>query len=257
MRLGLSTSSLRLLSLEEKFALTKEIGYDGIEIMITPSREAHSYERLAELSKQYELPILAIHAPTLVATQFVWGVKPYPKLNRAAIHAAEVGADTVVVHPPFRWQASYSDLFFEAVSKMNRTHGVHIAVENMYPWYIGKARVAAYGVTWQNTVETVDSLTFDYSHATVAGIDIVSETSRILPNLRHVHLSDARVGSKVDSHLVPGRGNLPLREALGLLKAANWQGSVAAEVNTIRESTKQKRLTALRETYDRGREYMS
>ena len=125
------------MSLEEKFQATKELGFDGIEILVTHSADSRSYERIEELSAQYALPVISIHAPTLVLTHFVWGPRPFQKLRRAAEHAAEVGAETVVVHPPYKLQRDYSQLFLDAVRKVNGLHGVHIAVENMYPWIFG------------------------------------------------------------------------------------------------------------------------
>ena len=252
---GLSTTCLHNMSLEEKFQATKELGFDGIEILVTHSADSRSYERIEELSAQYALPVISIHAPTLVLTHFVWGPRPFQKLRRAAEHAAEVGAETVVVHPPYKLQRDYSQLFLDAVRKVNGLHGVHIAVENMYPWIFGPRSIYPYAPEWRTITEEAgaDSLTFDFSHATVAGLDIVSEVARIAPRLRHIHLSDSIVGSTHDSHLVPGRGNLPLAQAFRTLRESNWQGAVVAEINTLRNLSKKSQLSALQEVHDRGR----
>jgi sugar phosphate isomerase/epimerase len=256
---GLSTTCLHSMSLEEKFATTKELGFDGIEVLVTHSTDSRSEGRLRELSAKYELPILSIHAPTLVLTHFVWGPRPYQKLQRAAAHAAEVGAETVVVHPPYKLQRDYAQLFLDAVRKVNSEHGVHIAVENMYPWYAGNHSIYPYAPDWHSITENAGaaSLTFDFSHATVAGLDIVAEVKRIAPRLRHIHLSDANVGSKVDTHLVPGRGDLPLAEAFDTLRRANWEGAVVAEINTLRNLSRKSQLAALQEVHDRGRELLA
>lgn len=243
------------MSLEEKFAATKQLGFDGIEVLVTHSADSRSYERLEELSASYALPVMSIHAPTLVLTHFVWGPRPYQKLRRAAEHAAEVGAETVVVHPPYKLQRDYAQLFLDAVRKVNAQHGVHIAVENMYPWYFGKKSLYPYAPDWRTITEEAGaaSLTFDFSHATVAGLDIVAEAARVAPRLRHIHLSDAVRGSKHDSHLIPGRGDLPLAEAFAGLRAANWQGAVVAEINTLRKLGKKRQLAALAEVHAQGR----
>ena len=54
------------------------------------------------------MPVLAIHAPCLLLTQRVWSTDPWTKLLRAQAAAERVGAPTVVVHPPFRWQREYA-----------------------------------------------------------------------------------------------------------------------------------------------------
>ncbi len=45
-----------------------------------------------------------------------------------------MGADVVVVHPPFIWQRSYASTFTETVYELSERTGIIIAVENMYPW---------------------------------------------------------------------------------------------------------------------------
>ena len=50
------------------------------------------------------LSALDISTRGLLVTQRVWGTDPWGKLQRAQAAAELVGAETVVVHPPFRWQ---------------------------------------------------------------------------------------------------------------------------------------------------------
>ena len=64
----------------------------------------------------------------------MWGTDPWAKLERATQAATQLGADVVVVHPPFRWQRSYATNFVEGVRDLVQRTGVMIAVENMFPW---------------------------------------------------------------------------------------------------------------------------
>ena len=78
--------------------------------------------------------MLSVHAPTLLVTQRVWGTDPWEKIDRSIALADELGADTVVLHPPFRWQRDYARDFVDGVAlRENDTH-IGLAVENMYPW---------------------------------------------------------------------------------------------------------------------------
>ena len=251
---GLSTTAFHGMSLAEKFAITKELGFDGIEVMVNHSSDSKSYDVIAELTKRYNLPVLSIHAPTLLAYHFVWGVNPAKKLAFAAEHAVATGAKTVVVHPPYRWQRAYGKVFFQGVREVNKTHKVHIAVENMYPWYLAGHPVRAYAVEWEHSSapEGADALTFDFSHAAVDQRNIVTEVEQLTDRIQHIHLSDA-ADPKHDAHLVPGRGNLPLAEAFAVLREKGWQGNVVAEINSLRALSRKAQIRQAKETYEVGR----
>ncbi|MGB8202903.1 MAG: sugar phosphate isomerase/epimerase, partial [Pseudonocardiaceae bacterium] len=64
----------------------------------------------------------------------VWGANPIPKLDRSVEAAEQLGAQTVVVHPPFRWQRRYADGFTEQVAELEASSDVMVAVENMFPF---------------------------------------------------------------------------------------------------------------------------
>src|SRR4051812_33452443 len=116
------------------FELAGRLGYDRIEVMVWTDPVSQDPSALRRLSDHYSLPIVAIHAPTLLITQRVWGTDPWPKLDRACEVAAEVGAETVVVHPPFRWQRDYARTFVDGIRDLEDRTGVRLAVENMFPW---------------------------------------------------------------------------------------------------------------------------
>jgi len=56
---------------------------------------------------------------------------------------------------------------------------------------------------------------------------------RMGSRLAHLHLADGS-GSNADEHLVPGRGNQPCAQILGLLGRNDFAGNVVLEVNTRR-----------------------
>ena len=116
------------------FELASRLGYDGVEVMVWTdplTREAGALRTLAEL---HGIPVLSVHAPTLLVTQRVWGTDPWVKVDRSVELAHELGADTVVLHPPFRWQREYARDFVDGVAVRENDTGMRLAVENMYPW---------------------------------------------------------------------------------------------------------------------------
>ena len=251
-RIGMSTSCVYPQPTEHTFRLAALAGYDGVEIMVTNDEGTRDADALLKLSGDYGLPILSIHAPVLLLTQLVWGRDPKVKLEKSAELACAVGAGTVVVHPPFSWQAGYARDFLRIVRETSRQYGVEIAVENMFPWKVASMSLKAYAPGSDPTLMDCDAMTLDFSHASLAGRDSLDLAMAMGSRLRHVHLCDGSgsldEGKIFDEHLLPGRGNEPVSEVLEYLVKECWSGTVVAEVNTRKAKTEQERLELLSET---------
>jgi sugar phosphate isomerase/epimerase len=247
-RVGMSTSCVFPLPLEEAFRLARISSFDGIEVMVTNDSLTQDAATLRSLSRSYGIPILSIHAPVLLATQLVWGIDPARKLEKSAQLARKVGASTVVVHPPFRWQMKYAGRFELTVAELAERFGVEVAVENMFTWTIGHVDVRAYSPSPYPTELAVEAMTLDFSHAALAGRDSLEFAHAMGSRLRHVHLCDGFGGTLFDEHLIPGRGSQPVAEVLKLLATTGWSGSIVAEVSTHRARTTDARLAILAQT---------
>jgi sugar phosphate isomerase/epimerase len=249
----MSTSCVFPLPLEEAFRLASIAGFDGVEIMVTNDKRTQDAATLRALSQRYRMPILSVHAPVLLATQLVWGVRPQVKLERSAALARDVGASTVVVHPPFIFQAAYSRVFERTVEAIGERFGVAVAVENMFTWTIGGRDVRAYSPSPYPTDLNVSAMTLDFSHAALARRDSLEFALAMGPRLRHVHLCDGLGTTLLDEHLVPGHGSQPVAEVLAYLAKSGWSGSLVAEVHTHRARTTDARVAILTETLDFAR----
>ncbi len=259
MRIGLSTSSVYPLSTEHAFRHAAAAGYDGVEVMVTRDEVTQSPDALSRLADRYGVPILSVHAPVLLLTHFVWGRDPRVKLERAAGLAQALDAPTVVVHPPFRWQAGYAEDFLGIVRSTASATEVEIAVENMFPWKLAGRSVAAYSPGWDPSRMDCDAVTLDFSHAALSGVDTLGFAEECGPRLRHVHLCDGSGAlddsSVFDEHLLPGHGTQPVAEVLQLLAGQSWSGSIVAEVNTRKARGDGERAALLAETLDFAREH--
>lgn len=249
----MSASCVYPLGLEPAFKYAKAAHYDGIELMITSEDTTRNPEQLQQLIDKYELPILSIHAPVLLLTHFVWGRDPQIKLEKTTELATQIGADTVVVHPPFRWQKTYATEFLNIVRQTEQTYNTKIAVENMFPWAIRNKSVQAYAPGPDPRVMDCDHITLDFSHAALSGDDSYQLVQEYGSRLAHVHLCDGIAHledeNKIfDEHLIPGKGNQPVAEVLQHLAITNWEGHVVAEVNTRKAKTNTQRLNMLKET---------
>ncbi len=127
-QVALSTASVWPESISVAFELAAELGYDGVEVMVWADPVSQDVAAVAALAIHYRMPVLAVHAPCLLITQRVWAADPAVRLDRAVQAAAELGAGTVVAHPPFRWQRGYAVGFADQVATLEAVSGVNIAV---------------------------------------------------------------------------------------------------------------------------------
>ena len=232
-KVALSTASVYPESTATAFEIAARLGYDGVEVMVWTDPVSQDVEALRRLSDYHRVPILAVHAPCLLITQRVWSTDPWVKLQRARAAAERLGASTVVVHPPFRWQRTYARDFVRGVWRMADETDVRFAVENMYPWRYRDREMLAYAPDWDVTKEDYRHFTVDLSHAATSHTEALDLAARMGGRLAHVHMADGS-GSAKDEHLVPGRGTQPCAELLGSLGAAGFDGHVVIEVNTRR-----------------------
>jgi sugar phosphate isomerase/epimerase len=252
-RIGLSTTSVFPESTAQGFAYAARVGYDAVEVMVSIDRTSQSIAAVRSLSEKHEIPISAIHAPCLLFTQRVWGTDPWAKLERSAEMADAVGAGTVVVHPPFRWQKEYAAGFAEGIAKLEAATGLAYAVENMYPWRASQKRsMEMYLPERDPSLGDYANATIDLSHAAIAGDDVVEMAERLGGRLRHVHLTDG-TGSAKDEHLVPGRGTMGADRFLRHIAAAGFDGEIVLEINTRRASAGGTREAELREALEFAR----
>jgi sugar phosphate isomerase/epimerase len=229
--IALSTASVYPETTANGFELAARLGYDGVEVMVGIDPISQEVDAVRHLSDYHEVPVCAVHAPCLLITQRVWGTEPWAKLERSAEMARTVGADVVVVHPPFRWQRDYARGFVEGVAELEARTGVAFAVENMYPWRASRREMEVYVPGWDPSERDYANTTIDLSHAAVSRSDPVAMARRLGDRLRHIHLTDG-TGSAKDEHLVPGRGTQPVAELLEHLASVDFDGHVVVEINT-------------------------
>lgn len=254
---GLSSASVWPQPARAAFEMAAELGFDGVEVMVWADAVSQDVAALHRLSQEHGVPILAVHAPCLLITQRVWSPEPEERLRRAVVAASDLGASTVVVHPPFRWQRRYAEGFGDLVGELEETSGIRVAVENMFPIRPpnklnrlrgGRASgLSAFTPSPDPTEVGYRNYTLDLSHAAAAHVDAVELYKRMQDRLAHVHLADG-TGAPRDEHLVPGRGTQPCAEVCELLAADGFAGSVVLEVNSRKARNQQERAALLAES---------
>lgn len=251
---GLSTASVYPEGAAAAFEMAAELGYDGVEVMVWADPISQSAGALRALADHHGLDIVSIHAPTLLLTQRVLSADPWGKIDGSIELAQQVGAPTVVLHPPFRWQQAYARGFADGVAEREHESGITLAVENMFPWAARGRQVQAYLPHWDPVPQPYDHVTIDLSHTATARSDAMQMVLDLGDRLSHIHLADGMLTTLKDDHLVPGRGTQPCAEVLQHLTTSGFSGAVVLEVGTRRRP--QEREADLRESLDFARRHL-
>ncbi|NKY46556.1 sugar phosphate isomerase/epimerase family protein [Nocardia cerradoensis] len=261
--MGLSTASVYPENTEAAFRYAADLGYDGVELMVWAEPASQNIATVQSYVRRYSVPVLAVHAPCLLISQRVWGADPVAKLERSVRAAESLGAATVVVHPPFRWQRRYAEGFAQQVGELEDSSPVVVAVENMFPMRAdtlfgrrsGSARrlerrggpglsVTAFSPSYDPTDTGFRHYTLDLSHTATAGMDALTLADRMGSGLAHLHLADGR-GAAHDEHLIPGEGAQPCVEVCEALVRNGFRGHAVIEVNTQNARTTADRAAML------------
>lgn len=246
-KIGLSSACLYPANVETTFRVASRLGFDGVEVLVTQSHLTRDVERLNALVNKYETPILALHAPNVLASSFVWGRNHFRKMFRTVDLAQALNVNTIVVHPPYLIQRSHAKWFVDNVKQLEEESGLNIAVENMFYWRRKNKNRRLFGPEWETIVDNVNSLTIDFSHAALSGFNILNFTKQHINQTKHIHVSDATLIPDTfmhgvpflediklpvkDEHLPLGEGSQPVGETLRFLKNYGWPGSLVCEIN--------------------------
>ncbi|MET8143505.1 sugar phosphate isomerase/epimerase [Sphaerisporangium sp. NPDC005288] len=246
-KIALSTASVYPERTPDAFELAARLGYDGVEVMVGADPVSQDIDVLERLVDHYQIPVLAVHAPCLLVTQRVWGRDPWAKLVRAQKAAERLGAQTVVVHPPFRWQRDYARDFETGLARIREETDVVFAVENMFPLRARGAEVVPYSPGWNPIDQDYPQVTLDLSHTAVSGSDALEMAEKLGDRLAHLHLADGVGTTNKDEHLVPGRGAQPCARILERLATAGYGGLIVLEINTRKAAGRTERIDDLAE----------
>lgn len=259
---------------EAAFEYAARLGYDGVELMVWSESVSQDVNAVKKLSRRYRVPVLSVHAPCLLISQRVWGSNPISKLERSVRAAEQLGAQTVVVHPPFRWQRRYADGFADQVSTLEASSDVLVAVENMFPFRTDRffgvdqsrermrrrgggpgAGISAFAPSYDPLDGNHAHYTLDLSHTSTAGTDALEMAERMGAGLVHLHLCDGS-GLPADEHLVPGRGTEPTAEVCQMLAGGHFAGHVILEVSTSSARSANEREAMLAEALQFARTHL-
>jgi len=242
LRLSFSTGTLYHLPLRISFALAREAGLDGVELVLGPEVTLLGAAHVRHLSQKFCLPVLSLHPPIL----------PYPGMHdtrrvlpRLVSLAEQVGCDLVVLHTPKT--ASTTDrqwtAFLEALHAAHSNPHVRVSVENggifaptdeSYVLHDAR-RLSDFATRYDLPV------TFDTSHAGTSQYKLLEALALFDGRVANVHLSDLAQRRIVPDwqplytlflhHQLPGEGALPLAQFVRTLLRNGYAGILTFEIS--------------------------
>ena len=213
-RVLLSNAPFHHRPLADAFAVAAEAGFDGLELMVTGDPQTQDATAVARLATEHRLPVPVVHGPFLLLTRRVLGTDPLEKAVRTCTLARTLGADLVIVHPPFRWQGTFRRWLADDADAVGAAHGLRVAVENLYPIPLGAVTPRLHTATEPVHLAAHRDVVLDTSHLAVTGVDLGAAWEHVGRRTTHLHVSD-HDGGWGDRHLLIGDGVLPLDRLLG------------------------------------------
>ncbi len=233
MKLILSAGSLYTLPTPQVFEMARDVGFDGMEVIINHDYAGSRYLELL-LSLKNILPVHSIHAPFFEVDG--WGNKA-DQLKRCADLALEAGVPLINFHPPswfnfefkfWRWLKKIKD-FQEEIGR----GGVLVTIENMP--CLPKLKLNPYLLSQvESMVNFLEErnlyLTFDTAHCGSMHTDFLRDFHQYYDSnrMRSIHFSDYGNG---EEHLIPGHGALPLTRFLNHLRETGYDHSLVLELS--------------------------
>ncbi|MBI2453994.1 MAG: sugar phosphate isomerase/epimerase [Parcubacteria group bacterium] len=224
MRLLLSSYSLAPFPLEEIFLLAKEIGADGLELVLTPAIFKLGLDKAQKLSDTHQLPIVNIHQPPwYVLFTGKRGVLRFVEIAR------QCGSQNVVVHLA-TVRRGFNSGFFEWVKGVEGEKGVSIAFENAAPRMLEKfPRYPGHHDQLEKFIKTRKvNMTLDVAKAVLAGIDPYQFFQRNRDQIKVIHIHGFT--HQGDFHVGCLGGEFDWVGFMSFVKKFDWPGAVTLEI---------------------------
>jgi sugar phosphate isomerase/epimerase len=242
---SLSTGSLYFYPLRQVFAIARDLGFEGLELVHSPEVTIRGVEYVRRLSQEYALPIFTLHPSMIPAPRG----RPHHKLLPEMISVArECGCQFIVIHTPKalsmddRLGREYAQAVRACVEELSNS-STRLCIENQAVFRPGDRAYALCTPTGLRRFADEHDLavTLDTAHAASFPYDLLEAYETLEDRLVNVHLSDFRTALSIPPwfnmhsyfkhHQLPGDGDLPLHEFLDRLRADRYDGLVTIEVS--------------------------
>lgn len=246
-RVSLSTGSLYHWPLAAVFRLGRELGLDGLELVIGPEALLRGSSAVTKLQETHGLRVLSLHPPILPVPGWIRFTAFAGKL---AQWARELSTPLVTIHTPdiAHLDGERGTRYVNAATRLAgdlAKSGSCLALENRarFRGDEGPMCLDEPGRLGEFAGSLGSAITFDTAHAGTLFPDIIGALDILAPRVANVHLSDLNghgggplarwTDTILRHHQVPGRGTLPLDSILAHLRARDYAGLVTLEISPV------------------------
>jgi sugar phosphate isomerase/epimerase len=245
LRLSLSTASLYVYPLRHIFAIARDVGFEGVELVVCPEVLLRGAEYVRRLSQEYGLPIFTLHPSMIPTPRSRQHHRLLPQLTRLAL---DLDCQFIVIHTPKalsmedRLGREYTEAVKKCVQELSGA-SPRLCIENQAVFRPGDRRYALCATdSLRRFVDEHDlPVTLDTAHVASFPYDLLETYETMRDRLVNVHLSDFRddvsippwfnMHSYFKHHQLPGDGDLPLGRLLRRLREDRYEGPVTIEVS--------------------------
>ena len=225
-RILAATGPLFMTPLDYVMDAIADAGYEAAEVMVGQNADTQDAGKILAAAAQSGLAVPALHGPFLLLLRNVMGRSFASKATASMELAAEIGAEVMVAHAPFRWEVRSRRFITDQVPELAAETGVRFGMENLFP--VGGRSFSS--VISIEEMAAFDHLVMDTSHCAVAGIDLFDMWRALKDKIVHLHVAD-NFGNGKDSHAAIGTGVLPLEAFLAEVGASGWGGTITLELD--------------------------
>ena len=216
--LALCTDSLRGYGLNRIFKLTKEAGYDAIDLAVDFGQfDTYNSEYLNELIKENDIPIHSISAPKQISTK---------KIKELVDMAKEVGAKVLILQPPKILDFKLASWLKKEVPKLREEHFLSISLENA-PAGTFLGFIPEHALSNTQDLKNFKHISLDTARIAERRKDLIRAYTSFKKFLVNIHISNFYHGQK---YAPLQEGILPLESFLSKLKQDKYPGAISVKI---------------------------
>ncbi len=221
----LSSDSLSGYGLDLIFQLTKEAGFDGIDLATRKNFDARNINYVKKLSEKHELPIRIVQVSSSINEK---------EINKAIDLCYETKADTISINPPKIFNMKSYNFLMDNLPRLRKENkNIHFSIINPENSNIFALPIPKYRFT--NVVEIIKKYSC-YLWLDIANMDteefewnFMRKLREFLPYISTIYFSDkTRLGYW---HVLPGEWTLKLEGFLKKLKEYNYRRHISIKLD--------------------------
>lgn len=215
---------------KEVFTKLKAAGVDGIELLLPANFTNSDFKIIKKLFDDNMIGTNSVHQPLRWITK-----TDLKEIEKLFIYAKQFGAKVIVLHLQNAKEQIFNNKYLDGLHKLENNYGIKIGFENTqkFAQLFNKKRYWD-SREFSKVVEKAGfSITLDTTHLADAGGNIIEFYNQNKERIINIQLSDYKAKwPKPHLHLQPGKGILPMKEFLTVLKNNKFDGLITMEIKT-------------------------